>query len=239
MPDAIYYYDPSAAPDFSVFERILFPVLFNTAGAHGSQWVSEAAIANPAHWYIETYNDVVPFECIDYPCGERLAPGSSIAFSGGGYPQGVALIAPRAEAENLAFSLRVRDISRTAEGYGTQVPVVREDDMFVNTDLTLLDVPVDPRYRTKCACTPSTRASPSGGRHAHGNRADVVSEPTTFPAPHAVPARVRGAPWYAELDLPPGETDERVNVYVGSRHRARRHGHSRRSRTTRRSRSRS
>ena len=41
-------------------------------GAHGSEWVSEAAIANTKPWFIETFNDVVPFVCIDYPCGERL-----------------------------------------------------------------------------------------------------------------------------------------------------------------------
>src|SRR5688572_21556372 len=68
VPNAIYYYDHVAPLDTSVFERILFPVLFHSSGAHGSEWVSEAAIANTKHWFIETFNDVVPFECIDYPC---------------------------------------------------------------------------------------------------------------------------------------------------------------------------
>lgn len=241
VPDAIYYYDPSAAPDFSVFERILFPVLVNTAGGHGSQWVSEAAIANPAHWSIETYNEVVPFECIDYPCGQRLAGASYIAFTGDGYPHGVALIAPRAESDNLAFSLRVRDTSRTAEEYGTQVPVVRERDMFVNSDLTLLDVPIDPRYRTKVRMYAFDSGEHQAEVTVHRQSApNVVSERYHVPVRRdCAPAECAGAPWYAELDLPAGEADGRVNVYITMGHQGSPSWHLHRSRTTRRSRSRS
>jgi len=214
LPDALYYYDHVAPFDTSVFERILFPVLFHSGGAHDSEWVSEAAIKNTKPWFIETFNDVVPFECIDYPCGERSAPDSSIAFSGAGYPQGVALIAPRGEADHLAFSLRVRDTARQAEGYGTQVPVVRERDMFVNGDLTLLDVPIDPRYRVKLRIYAFDSGEfpvfvlVDGARfiidlhHVSLNRSCSGLE-------------CEAIPWYGELDLPPGETNERVNLYFG------------------------
>jgi hypothetical protein len=188
-------------------------VLINTPGAHGSQWVSEAAIANPAHWDIETYNDIVPFECIDYPCGERLPGGSYVAFTGDGYPNGIALIAPRAEAGNLAFSLRVRDTSRAAEGYGTQVPVVRERDMFRNTELTLLDLPVDSRYRTKVRMY----AFDAGEHDAEVTVDDGVRSPATYFVPvrrNCSGRECHGIPWYAEVDLATTATDQRVNVYI-------------------------
>jgi hypothetical protein len=212
VTDAIYYYDPSAAPDFSVFERILFPILVNTAGAHGSQWVSEAAIANQAHWSIKAHNDVLPLECVDCPLGRLFAPDSYVAVTGDGYPRGVALLVPRAESDNLAFSLRVRDTSREAEGYGTQVPVVREKDMFRGVELTLLDIPVDPGYRTRLR----VYAFDTVEHDAHVTL-DRGGELYNFFVP--VRRTCSGAacdaiPWYAELDLPVGAAGDRVNAYV-------------------------
>ncbi|HEX6097024.1 MAG TPA: hypothetical protein VF432_11920 [Thermoanaerobaculia bacterium] len=217
LAGALYYYDASVPPDTSVFERILFPVLFHSAGAHGSQWVSEAAMANAAHWPIKAYNSVSPFECPDCGVGQHFQPESYIAFTGAGYPKGVALLVPRAEAENLAFSLRVRDTSREAEGYGTQIPVVREKDMFRNTDLTLLDVPVDPLYRVKVRIYAFDTGDHDAEVTVHRD-----SAPNTVAARHFVPmrrapctgARCHGAPWYGELDLPSAAADDRVNVYI-------------------------
>jgi len=211
--DGLYFYDRGAPPELSVFERVLFPVLFSSRGGHGSEWLSEAAIANPRPWYVETVNEVMPFVCITYPCGERMAPSSTVAFDGMGYPQGIALIVPRAEADDLTFSLRVRDTARHAEGYGTQIPVVRESDMFRNAELTLLDLPVDPRYRTKIRMYVFDSGDHDAYvtvRQAHG----VID--TRF-----VPVRrdctsgdCAGAPWYGELDLAAGNTGDRVDVYI-------------------------
>jgi len=189
-------------------------VLFQGAGAHGSQWMSEAAIANPQPWAVETVNHVFPFVCILYPCGERLDPDSFISFSGYGYPHGIALIAPRTEADGLSFSLRVRDTARSAEGYGTRVPVVREGQMFRNTDLTLLDIPIDPRYRTKLRMY----AFDSGEHDAYvtiDRAGSAPSESFFVPVRRTCDFNLCDAiPWYAELDLPAGDVDGRVNVYV-------------------------
>lgn len=209
---ALYYYDLSAPPDPSVFERILFPILVETAGAHDSRWVSEAAIANPRPWSIDTYNEVFPYVCLGYPCGERLAPDSSVAFTGFGRPQGIALIAPRAEADGLVFSLRVRDTSRTAEGFGTRVPVVRERDMFRGTGLTLLDIPIDPRYRTKLRMYAFDT-----GEHEALVTLDRPGNSQTFRVPvrrTCTDMECEAFPWYAELDLPAGAVNEVANVYV-------------------------
>jgi hypothetical protein len=216
--NALYYFDRSAPPDLSVFERVLFPVLFNSKGAHGSDWVSEAAIANPSRWFIENFNRIDALPCIDYGCSQLLSPASFLPFGGSGYPQGIALLVPRAEASRLAFSLRVRDVARQAEGYGTEVPVVREEDMFTNAVLTLLDVPLDPRYRTKVRVYSfdelasgafiSMRKPETG---AVINSVYTPARPRTCNEPSCA-----ATPWYTEVDLPPGDTDERVNLYIGA-----------------------
>jgi hypothetical protein len=126
------------------------------------------------------------------------------------------LIAPRPEADDLAFSLRVRDPSRAAEGDGTQVPVVRARDMFRGTDLTLLNIPTDSRYRVKIRIY----AFDTG---AHDAEVTVHRQatPNEVATRYFVPVRNACAgygcdaiPWYAELDLPSSEAGEPVNVYV-------------------------
>ena len=210
---ALYYYEHTAPPDLSVFERILFPVLVSTSGAFGSQWVSETAIANPDPWTVETFNDVVPYQCIDYPCGERLPPQSFETFSGDGYPHGIALLAPRPEGDRLAFSLRVRDTSRVAEGYGTQVPVVRERNMVRGAELTLLDIPVDARYRTKVRIY----AFDTGAHDAEVTLVEGEETLGTYSIPigrQCSGIECHFTPWYGELDLATTGQNRRVNLYV-------------------------
>jgi hypothetical protein len=213
--NALYYYTAGAPPDLSAWERILFPVLFNSGGAHGSNWVSEAAIANPTRWFVQNFNRIDPLPCIDFGCSELLAPASFLSFGGAGYANGVALLVPRAEAEHLSFSLRVRDVARQVEGYGTEVPVVREKDMYRDDRvMTLLDVPLDPRYRTKVRVY-DFGDLPGAWVALH----DPADGPRLTGTPITMRRSCSGAaceytPWYGELDLPPGKVDQRVNVYV-------------------------
>jgi hypothetical protein len=214
--DALYYYDRNAEPEESVWERILFPVLFNSGGANGSDWVSEAAIANPGRWFVENFNRIDALPCIDYGCTDLLSPNGFLSFGGSGYANGVALLVPRPEAEHLSFSLRVRDVARQAEGYGTEVPVVREEDMHRDqTPMTLLDVPLDPRYRTRLRLYVFSVLSAGGfvslRKASDGSRiSDMAVTMTRSCSGVACASR----PWYGEVDLPPGGIDERVNVYV-------------------------
>ena len=209
--NALYYFDRNAPPDPSVFERVLFPVLFNSKGAQGSEWVSEAAIFNPGRWFVENYNRIDAEPCIDYGCSQLLSPNGYFPFDGAGYANGIALLVPRPEAPHLSFSLRVRDVARQAEGYGTEVPVVREEKMFAGT-MTLLDVPVDPRYRTKVRVY-AFDDDPYGASVVlqRGSRRTTMFVPASRSCSGNACA---ATPWYGELDLPAGALDERVNVYV-------------------------
>lgn len=216
LPKAIYYYSYDRVDD-SVFERVLFPVLFRGAGAQGSQWVTEVAIDNPTPWTIKAFNDISPLPpCPDCGIGQLFDPNDYRTLDGGAYPHGRALLLPRGEADDLGFSLRVRDTSRAAQGYGTQVPVVREKDMFRNTDLTLLNVPVDMEHRTKLRIYAFDT-----GDHDAQVTVHRTSAPNVVAAEYAVPMRrscerppCEAAPWYGELDLPYDASDPFANVYV-------------------------
>lgn len=213
--NALYYYDRNAEPDPSVWERILFPVLFNSKGAHGSDWVSEAAVYNPGRWFVENFNRIDTLPCIDFGCTDLLSPNGFLSFGGAGYANGIALLVPRSEAPDVSFSLRVRDVARQAEGFGTDVPVVREEDMHRDgIPLTLLDVPLDPRYRTKIRLYSFDDRASFGFVALHKpSNARVTS--LIVPMNRSCSGVACAAtPWYGEVDLPAGSTDERVNVYV-------------------------
>ncbi len=213
-PAALYYFD---APDLFAFERILFPVLFDAPGANGSDWRSEAVVSNPNPWWVENYNSIDSIVCVTFPCGERLSPGGYGRISGGQFPRGVALLVPRPEANDVDFALRVRDVSRQAEGFGTEVPVVRERNLLTDRPIALLEVPLDPRYRVKVrvyafdpilfddratitVMVPETRAVKSEQKVRLTRTCDSGSCLLT--------------PAYAELDLPPGTEGERVMVSI-------------------------
>jgi len=206
---ALYYFD---VPDRSVFERILFPVLFSADGANGSRWVSEGIVSNPREWFVENGNSIGPIgPCIAYPCGERIEPGEIVRL-GHGFPRGATLLVPRPEAPALSFGLRVRDVSRQAEGLGTQIPVVRERDFTHGGGLTLLDVPLDPRYRVKLRIYAIEPVLATAGQMT---LRDTVTRAVRLvrhfelrePTDHR-------EPYYAEIDLPPGAANERVNVFL-------------------------
>lgn len=208
--DAVYYYDQA---ERSVFERILFPVLFTTEGANGSRWVSEATLSNPRLWFVENANTLSPVRpCLVYPCGERIAP-ESIERYADGYPRGAVLQVPRPEAPYLAFALRIRDTSRQAEGLGTQVPVVREKDFTHGTGVTLLDVPLDPRYRVKLRVY-MIEPLPEFGQNAQMTLRNTVTRATTLIRNFQLQPGGINEPHYAELDLPTGAANERVNVHL-------------------------
>jgi hypothetical protein len=211
-PAAVYVFEDF---EVSIFERLLFPVLDSVEGQNGSRWVSEAIVSNPRPWFVENGNSIFPFVCVVFPCGSRLSPRERMTFQGMGYPHGAALLASRLEAREIGVSLRVRDVSREADGFGTELPVVREKDMFRNTTMTLLGVPRDPRYRVKVrmyALDPfffearqSWRVVIEKADHTKSDQSFQVDRECSSCPDH---------PAYLELDLPPGATNEFSTVYI-------------------------
>ncbi len=63
-----------------------------------------------------------------------------------GHPPGLLLYVRRTLADEVAFNLRIQDVSRQALTWGTEIPVVRERDLRTEA-VDLLDVPTDSRFR--------------------------------------------------------------------------------------------
>ena len=129
-------------------ERVLLPVVLKQAvpGAYGSLWTTSL-------WITNTADRPVLIEPYDYGCGLAVcvqpptpANTSFRPSSGALLPvPGIFMYVERGVADQVGFALRVQDISRQAETWGTELPVVREGDW--RKSLTLLDVPLIPGFR--------------------------------------------------------------------------------------------
>lgn len=143
------------------YVRVLLPVYIAqpTAGAYGSLWVSQFALRNASadrQYTIETI--CAPDEgCAgDVTTDENVAPQQTKVSLPSRYrlPKNpvagatVWLLTTDAvpNDDDLAYNLRVVDLSRSATAAGTEIPVVRERE-FRDGTVHLLNVPADPRFR--------------------------------------------------------------------------------------------
>jgi hypothetical protein len=137
VKNAFRYVDPAAAPDRALYERVLVPVLLNGPGAFGSQWRTEAFLTNHSSAGFHS----IPSVAAPLP---YVPPGTTVPLSiFGERPAGLVLFLPR--GVDTGFRYHVRDISRDALNWGTEIPVVREGD--TRRRIELAGVPFDPRYR--------------------------------------------------------------------------------------------
>lgn len=147
--DAFLYYDAAEGPPDDAFERILVPLLFEGDGALGSRWTSELTVRNSGESGIDPWNSIVrcgPGE----RCHPQIPPGATLRLTPstvGSWPHGYLFAVPREQADDLDFSLHIRDLSRQAESLGTEIPVIREREL-PHSPIVLLDVPLAPRFRS-------------------------------------------------------------------------------------------
>lgn len=123
-----------AADAAAEWRRVLLPIYFEgeIAGAFGSRWTLELSGYNGSNTqHLITAHPEVRFETPSR-CGCTVGPGELFAGArflradrrGAGRFLYVMTNGPD-ETEQLALSLRTRDLSREAEGHGIEVPVVR------------------------------------------------------------------------------------------------------------------
>ena len=129
------YYDPAAPPLEELFDRILLPVLYDGPGQHGSVWATELTARNANSFPVESWRAT-----------QTLPPSAPVSLDFASAPGGMFLIVPREAEPQLHFNLLVRDLSRQASDFGTQIPVVREAE-FKEEGVELLNVPLDPKFR--------------------------------------------------------------------------------------------
>lgn len=140
------------------YEAILLPSYTRAPvpGAAGSQWSTELRVVNTSATPMELGKDVFTLEnvCAGEVCGDGpLLPNVvyrpklvlPLTFSDDP-PAGVVYV-HRDFASHLAFSLRVRDVTRPAQSWGTEIPAVRSSRMKGTIDL--LDVPMRSGYRQR------------------------------------------------------------------------------------------
>jgi hypothetical protein len=129
------YYDPSDAPLPTMFARVLVPVWFSGVGAFGSSWATEVTVLDASNYDFEPYRR------------PRVVHRATTALDfGASRAGGVLFFPPRDLSPAPRFGSLVRDTSRQADDWGTEVRVVRESD-FRTAEFSLLNIPADSRFR--------------------------------------------------------------------------------------------
>jgi hypothetical protein len=139
------------------FEKVIIPVVaYDVPGAFGSVWNTELWIHNGTNASLDFEHDVlnVQLGCVGIPCQQPapLASGAAtliepnIEVLGTTY-KAMRMINVRREISNqITFSLRVHDTSRSLLTWGTEILVVRERDLIVG-EAVLLGIPVSGPFR--------------------------------------------------------------------------------------------
>lgn len=134
-----------SAPHAFARSRVLIPIAIHDElhGAYGSIWITEFVVRNSSSrdiWLQE-----IPY-CTQVCKGVRA--GATGPFSLEPLFQGapVFLFMADDDLESLSFNLRTRDISRASSGWGTELPVIRSDELLSGR-VDLLNIPIDSRYR--------------------------------------------------------------------------------------------
>jgi len=132
------------------FDRLLLPVFIpTTLGAFDSQFISRFTVMNKSEQPLDVYG--ASFPCfILCPASETPVatiraeePISNILQSG---RPGTFLYVPKGRENDFTGTLRVQDLSRQAETWGTEIPIVRDRD-FTDGTTNLLDVPLKEGFR--------------------------------------------------------------------------------------------
>jgi hypothetical protein len=136
------------------FDPILFPIFTRPVqGAFGSEFHT-----TPRIWNQDPLGGVVPLYGVDTSCtliDPPIDPLFPFSMQGGGMD--IQLIPGCSESvghlfwvpkgkDTMAGNLRVTDVTRQAESHGVEIPVVHRKD-FSEERISLLGVPIDPRFR--------------------------------------------------------------------------------------------
>ena len=144
-----------AAPAFAGSEpdlvRYLIPVTGSqVSGANGSLWTTELTVHNPRDKQIFVFGNVCGGVISSPPCENNvfIEPQTSkrVQIAPASFSQGAFIYLPAdLNSGPIPMTLRSRDLSKTAESFGTEVPIVRDSDFAQLVIIT--DVPTDARYR--------------------------------------------------------------------------------------------
>ncbi len=111
-------------------------------GANGSLWITEIVARNNGSQDAQFFYSKCVVFCDHY---ENIRPNTTIPLT---YynPRGRIVIIRSAEAAGIVFSIRVRDLSRQSETWGTEIPAVPESAAFTTT-AHFLNIPTSNDFR--------------------------------------------------------------------------------------------
>ena len=151
---AFHYVDVQQPPAPEFFAPLLVPVFFSGPGLGGSQWDTEISGRNDNDFtYSSPYDAPFNHWCLlcDPPPAQGFPENSSGTIRASSsliqHPVGLVGYMPRHGLSKVSYNLLVRDRSRQAEALGAEIPVVREEELYDGTSLSLLNVPTDARFR--------------------------------------------------------------------------------------------
>lgn len=165
-------------------ELVLVPIyeVLPIPGAFGSQWVSDFRIHNASDEMvtIQNFGSGCNFEpCVPDPVPPRTTiSGAFVRHNAGNdWNPGAILEVEESGVDSLVFQLRVRDVSRAVEGWGTWVPVIRESTARRGR-VDLLNVPIEDGYRVMLRVY-SFGAAGRASVRVFGTEDGVFTQPTT------------------------------------------------------------
>jgi hypothetical protein len=146
----------TSGPVHAHYERILVPVAIAGAGdvtvpgAFGTRWQTTLSVANAAPYDAELFNGeplcllLCPSCCNGQDAYPHVpANKAGVMFVSESTINGGHLyFLQKGFSSDVSFAAHVRDLSRSAENAGTEVPVVRES-RFHSAPFDILNVPVD------------------------------------------------------------------------------------------------
>ncbi len=202
------------------YEQILVPFDTMTLESGGARWHAELWVRNDGTSSINLVPEVCysfgqPGPCarrIDVPAGQTVLldvfPPSNAEFPG------VLFYVPRGRSGDVTFNLRIRDLNRGADAIGTEIPVIREDDLKTGT-ATLINVPLSQTGRVNLrlyvpdpAGGFTVRLYGEPGDRLLGQRSYVLGLPTDPPYPLFIPITIDAS------DIFRGWIADRVRVTV-------------------------
>ena len=137
---------------YGVTEPVLLPIAVDSLpGAGGARWSTEIWVHNDADHAVPIDREYCFFIGRYFPCGgevRRIAAHSTMRLTGLGTANDpyARLFPPLQDAGFVHISIRVRDVSKDANGPATEIPAVRPRDLHSGR-IVLPGIANDSRYR--------------------------------------------------------------------------------------------
>lgn len=132
------------------YERFLVPIVTTQPipGAAGSLWSAKLLVRNGTADDVALYPFIADVPGLPTVPGQNIPKHRTLRLDIWGVPDqpGALMFIDKSVASDVYFHLRVQDLSRQSQTWGTEIPVVRDSDLRTEK-ISLLGVPVSDGFR--------------------------------------------------------------------------------------------